>query len=180
MSLELNKIAAAVLSAGIIYMGSGFIADLLYKPEDLEKNVYVVDLGDGTATAAPAAEEPQGAEPVSPLLASASVDKGAKLFKKCAACHSVDEGGPNKVGPNLWSIVDRAKASHPGYSYSDVLNGMSAQLWDYEALNEFLYKPKEYAPGTKMSFAGMKKADQRADLIAYLRAQASAPVALPQ
>ena len=180
MSLETNKIAAAVLGAGIIYMGSGFVAELLYKPQNLEKNSYVVDLGDTGATAAPVAEEPKALELIAPLLAAASVEKGAKLFKKCSACHSVDDGGPNKIGPNLWSTVGRTKASHSGYRYSSALTGMGDQAWDYEALNAFLYKPKEYAPGTKMSFAGIKKAGQRADLIAYLRAQASEPVALPQ
>lgn len=178
-SLELNKIAAAVLCAGIIYMGSDFVSDILYESEELEQNAYVVDLGSEEAAPVVAAAAPASIEPVGPLLAMADPDEGGKVFRKCAACHSLDEGGPNKVGPNLWGIVNRSIASHEGFSYSSSLKDMSEEIWDYESLNEFLHKPKQYAPGTKMSFPGLKKVSDRANLIAYLRSHASTPAALP-
>ena len=176
-SLEGNKLMAAVLTAGIIGVGSAVFAGLLYHPHQLEEPVYRVEAAatEGGGEAAPAAE----AQPIGVLLASASVENGAKAAKKCAACHSFDKGGANKVGPNLWGVVNRPIGSHEGFSYSEVLAGKSADPWDYDHLNQFLISPKAYAPGTKMSFAGISKEAERADVIAYLRSLADEPAPLP-
>ena len=135
---------------------------------------------EGSGEAAPSvAEEPAGPEPVLALLAGADPAAGEAATRKCTACHTFDEGGANKVGPNLWNIVDAAIAGVEGFSYSDALEGMAEQSWTYEALNAFLAKPRDFAPGTKMSFAGISKVGERADLIAYLRNLSADPAPLP-
>ena len=180
MSLENNKVFASVLTAGIILMASGFAATMLYQPKDLAENAYKVEVADSGAAAASTAPAGPVIEPISGLLASADIAAGAKGFKKCASCHSINSGGANKIGPALWNIVDKQRASADGYSYSKALKAMSGETWDYEALNAFLTKPKAYAPGTKMGFSGIKKVAARANLIAYIRAQSDNPAALPE
>ncbi len=180
-SFELNKIAAAVLVAGITAMVASIGGGMLIKPHALEKNVYVVE-GVGAPAAAsggsaPAPDAPL--EPIAPLLASADVKAGEAAAKKCVACHGFDKGGGNKVGPNLWDIVGAKHAHIATYAYSDAIKKMAAQDWSYEELNKFLANPKAYAPGTKMSFAGIKKPEERAQVIAYLRSLSDAPKPLP-
>ncbi len=176
-SLEGNKLVAAVLTAGIVGVGSAVFAGLIYRPHQLEEPVYRVEAAatEGDGEAAPAEEAP----PIGELLASASAESGATIAKKCAACHNFDKGGANKVGPDLWGVVNRPIASHEGFSYSDALSSKSGEVWDYEHLNHFLTSPKAYAPGTKMSFAGISKDGDRADVIAYLRSLADEPAPLP-
>ncbi len=123
------------------------------------------------------AEVPMG---VTALLAAADPAAGAKAVKKCAACHTLDKGGKHRLGPNLWDLVDRPIGSAVGYKYSDALNSKSGETWNYDNLDAFLTKPKGWAPGTKMSFAGIKKPGQRADLIAHLRSLSDNPAALPE
>lgn len=181
-SLESNKIAAAVLTAGVVAMLSGFVAELLYHPHvELEENAYVVAASEGGAAeeAAPADEGPS-LEPIVPLLAAADPASGEKVSRKCSACHSFDEGGPNKVGPNLYDVVNRPIGTHEGFNYSDTLAGMSGETWTYESLNAFLDDPKGFAPGTKMSFAGLGKVDDRADIVAWLRTLSGSPAPLPE
>ena len=179
-SLEGNKLVAAILTAGIVGMGSAVFAGILYRPHHLEEPVYVVEAaapaGGGAEAAAPAAAESQ---PIATLLASANADNGAKTAKKCAACHNLDASGANKVGPGLWNVVNRPIASHEGFSYSEALASKKDQTWDYDHLNHFLTSPKTYAPGTKMSFAGISKDSERADVIAYLRTLSDNPAPLP-
>ncbi|WP_193172130.1 c-type cytochrome [Nisaea nitritireducens] len=178
-SLEFNKLAAGVLCGGLLLMGVGKFAGVLVHPEQLETNAYTVEVAEGAATAA-APTGPAPIEPILGLLASADVASGQKVAKKCAACHSFDKGGPNKVGPNLFNVVMAAKGHVDGFAYSDaLLSSGETDNWTYTALNHFLLKPKDYAPGTKMNFAGIKKASQRADLVAYLRSLADSPAALP-
>lgn len=178
-SLEFNKLAAGVLCGGLLLMGVGKFAGVLVSPETLETNAYTVEVAEGAATAA-APTGPAPVEPILGLLASADVASGQKIAKKCAACHSFDKGGPNKVGPNLFNVVMAAKGHVDGFSYSDaLLTSGENDNWTYTSLNHFLKKPKDYAPGTKMNFAGIKKASQRADLVAYLRSLADSPAALP-
>ena len=176
-SLEGNKLVAAVLTAGIIGVGSAVFAGILYHPHHLEEPVFLVEAAApaGGGEAAPAAE----AQPIGALLASANAENGEKTAKKCAACHSFDKGGANKVGPNLWGVVNRPIAEHEGFSYSAALSEKKGQPWDYDHLNHFLTSPKAYAPGTKMSFAGISKDAERADVIAYLRSLSDDPAPLP-
>jgi len=179
-SLQGNKIFAAVLTAGIIGVGSAVMSGILYHPHELEEPVYKVEAaateGEAAGGDAAAAEE---AQPIGALLAAASVEDGEKAAKKCAACHSFEQGGANKVGPGLWNVVNRPIASHEGFSYSEALAGKKDQVWDYEQLSAFLTSPKTYAPGTKMSFAGIGKDADRANVIAYLRSLADEPAPLP-
>ncbi|MFZ1680960.1 MAG: cytochrome c family protein, partial [Rhizobiaceae bacterium] len=109
------------------------------------------------------------------------VDAGATVFKKCASCHTVDNGGANKVGPNLWNIVNRPVASHEGFAYSAPMKAFAegGKTWDYESLSQFTLAPKGLVKGTAMGFAGLKKIDERANLIAYLRSLSDAPAPLP-
>jgi cytochrome c len=180
--LEINKIIGAVLAAGVIAMFAGFVSHLAVQPEQLAENAYPVEgvvPAEAETAEAPAAtvDEP---ESVLPLLASADAAAGEKAVRKCTACHTLDEGGVNKIGPNLWNIVGRGIASTGGYSYSGDLQGKSGESWTYENLDGFLSKPKAWAPGTKMSFAGLKKAKERADLIVYLRSLSASPPPLPE
>ena len=128
--------------------------------------------------------EPQGAEPagagdgVGALLAQANADAGANAAKKCAACHSFEEGGPAKIGPPLWDVVGRDIAAVEDFAYSDALAGKEG-AWDYQALDAFLAQPREWAPGTKMAFAGLKKPEERADVVLYLRSLSNDPAPLP-
>lgn len=177
-SLEGNKLFAAILTAGIVGVGSAVFSGILYHPHELEEPVYVVEAA-ATGETEAAAEAPAEAVPIGVLLAAANAEAGAGVAKKCAACHSFDKGGANKVGPALWGVVNRPIASHEGFAYSEALAGKSGDAWDYEHLNAFIHNPKGYAPGTKMSFAGISKDSDRADLIAYLRTLADEPAPLP-
>ncbi|WP_162906914.1 c-type cytochrome [Algihabitans albus] len=179
-SLEINKIAAAVLTAGLVVMTSGFIADLLVGGHgEAEEDAYPIQLAEGDAGSAPMAEEEPGLEPVLPLLASADPAAGESLTRACAACHSFDQGGAQKVGPNLWDIVNAPHAHIAEFAYSDALMAMADEPWTYEDLNAFLASPRDYAPGTKMSYAGMRSVEDRANLIAYLRSLSEDPAPLP-
>ena len=120
------------------------------------------------------------AETVVALLAAADATAGQSVAKKCKACHTFDQGGANKLGPNLWNIVNRQIAGTAGFKFSPALQGLSGETWTFEALDAFLTKPKDYAPGTKMSFGGLKKPEARANLIAYLRSLSDNPAALPE
>ncbi len=173
---ELNKIFAAVLVAGITAMLGGFIAAQLVHPEDLEKDAIAIEGGALVASAHVSA--PSGPEPVLALIASADIARGQKLSKACAACHSFDKGGANKVGPNLWNIVNSAKAGVAGFSYSTAMVEKGGD-WNYDSLNNFLWKPKKYISGTKMNYIGLKKQADRAAMIAWLRTLSDSPVALP-
>jgi len=180
-SLEMNKIAAAVLTAGVVAMTAGFVAKLAIPVQhgghgEEAQHAYVIETTEGAA--AEASEGPS-LEPVLPLLAAADVAAGEKVAKKCTACHTFDEGGANKIGPNLWSVVGRPIAGHEGFSYSGALQEKSGETWTYSHLNAFLAKPGDFASGTKMTFAGLKKVEDRANVIAYMRGLSGSPAALP-
>lgn len=177
--LLINKIAAGVLAAGLLGMVSAELAGALYSVETPEQNAFVIaEPSDDTQVASAAADTaPTGPADILPLLASADIAAGEKIAKKCVACHSFNEGGPNKVGPNLYDIVNTQMASRD-YSYSDALAALGG-AWDYPALNGFLYNPSQYVAGTKMKYKGVRKDEDRAALIAYLRSLSANPVPLP-
>lgn len=175
-SLELNKIAGAVLVAGLVALVSGILADRLVRPEPVTHVAAVAPEGEAEETPAGPAEPEQ---PIAVLLASADPAKGQDVAKRCTACHTFEKGGAAKVGPNLWNIVGAHPGHMEGFAYSDAIKGLERE-WDFEALNAFLTSPKNYAPGTKMSFAGLKKSEERANLLAYLRTLSDSPVPLPE
>jgi cytochrome c len=175
-NMEFNKIFAAILVAGIIAMLAGFIAETVIGEHEAGEDAVKVEGSDGAAAGGPAAAA--NPEPILELIATADVAKGEKLSKICGACHTFESGGAAGVGPNLYGIIGNKKAHMAGFAYSE---GMVAKggHWDYEALNHFLWKPKAYIDGTKMGFAGLKKPEDRAEIIAWLRTKAGSPPALP-
>lgn len=175
-NFEWNKVFGAILFAGFIATLAGFASKILLHPQELTENVLIVDIPEDTGAAGGAAA-PSGPTDIMPLLASADITKGQKLSAKCASCHTFDKGGANKIGPNLWGIVN-AKQAVRDFAYSKALEAVGDK-WDYDNLNHFLYKPKDYVKGTKMTYAGLKKDQERADLIAWLRTLDSNPAPLP-
>ena len=179
-TLEGNKIAAAVLTAGVVAMSTMLVGELIYPHPQIAENAYpIMAADDGAATDQVVAEEP-ALEPVGPLLASATVDDGLRVARRCSACHTFDQGGANRVGPNLWNIVNAPHAHMDGFSYSDALQAMADKPWTYEELNAFLADPKTYAPGNRMSFAGLRNVEDRAAIIVYLRSLSDSPAPLPE
>lgn len=178
MSLEANKIAAAVLVGGLLTLSVGIATHMIY---GTPSGSAVAAAGEAAEGAAGAAASVEAAAPVDimPLIAAADPAAGEKAFNKCKSCHTVAKDGKNGVGPNLWGIVGNHNAHMEGFAYSDAIKNLGI-TWDYDHLNQFLTSPKGYAPGTKMTFAGIKKPEERAALIRWLRDQADAPVALPQ
>ena len=176
-ALLVNKVVAAVLLAGLLMFAIGYIAVAFYHPEDKPDVAgYAIKGGEeNTQMAATATDSANDALPsILPALASADVAAGEKVLKKCTACHTFDDGGANKVGPNLYNIVNADKAAVAGFKYSNALKDFGG-VWDYDALNAFFYKPKDYVKGTKMGFAGLKKESDRANIIAYLRSLSPSP-----
>ncbi|MFC3230118.1 c-type cytochrome [Marinibaculum pumilum] len=179
-TFEFNKIAGAILFVLLIIVGIGTVGDILVSPKQLYEPVYHVDVPDAEGAAATAAAPAEvEVAPIAVRLASADVEDGMKEARKCAACHTFEQGGANKVGPNLWDVVGHETAHLDNFSYSDSLASLGA-TWSFEALDEFLADPKAYVPGTKMAFAGVKNPDRRADLIAYMRSLSESPVPLPE
>jgi cytochrome c len=179
-SLELNKAVGSVLFAVLTLVVIGKIGDNLVSTGGGHGGGHGAAGGDHGATAsAPVAKKPEPLEPILGMLASADAAAGEKVFAKCKACHTVDKGGKNTIGPNLWGVVGRAPGSHEGFAYSDALKGKTGTPWDYAHLSEFLHKPSAYAKGTKMSFAGISKTSDLANVVAYLRTLADSPAPLP-
>lgn len=187
--MELGKIVGAIVLAGVIAVGSGFISRQIVHAERLDKNVFNIEVTQvaADAPAAPAAEAAPAADAaaapaaasVLAMIATADVAKGEKLAKACAACHNFVKGGPKGVGPNLYDVVGGPKNHMAGFAYSGKLQSKGGNTWTYNELNQFLTKPAAYAPGTKMTFAGLKKPEDRAAVIAWLRTLSDAPKPLP-
>jgi cytochrome c len=175
-SLEANKIAGAVLVAGLVALSSGLIASFLVNPHGGEHASIEVPAGETAATTAPTAE-PVG--PIAPLMASADPAAGEAIAKKCLTCHTFEQGGPNKVGPNLWNVLGGPVAHMADFEYSDAMKEHGG-TWGYEEINAFIANPKGVVPGTKMTFAGLGKIQDRANLIAYLRTMAPSQLPLPE
>jgi cytochrome c len=178
-SMEVNKGIAAVLVGGIAFFVTGLLGDNLVRQHELEKTVLAITAAPASTAGAPAA--PAGPGDIIPLLASADVKDGEQYTHKvCVACHTFDKGGKNGVGPNLYGVVERPRDSEAGFSYSPAMEKFKGQPWSFDSLNEWLYKPSAYVPGTRMSFAGITNDKQRADVIAYLRTLSDNPVPLPK
>jgi cytochrome c len=175
-SFEFNKVLGAVLGTCLFVIALNITAGAIFAPQKPAKPGYAVAVeehpGETKAAAAPS-------EPIETLLASASAERGQNTAKQCQACHSFEKGGPNKVGPNLYGVVNRPRASEPGFNYSPAMKAKGG-TWTYDELNKFLANPQAYIPGTAMGFAGIPRDNQRADLIAYLRTLADSPAPLPK
>jgi len=177
-SFEINKFVACLLVVALVFIGLANFGEILYhvdKPEVAHYKIEGVD--DGVSTAASELAVPAVAEPLEDirmLLASADIGKGEKVFKKCAQCHVLDKGGANKIGPALWDIVNKKVGGKEDYKYSNALASYEGN-WSYEELNGFLLNPKKYIEGTKMSFAGLKKSSDRANVILYMREFSDSP-----
>ena len=167
-----NTVAGCFLASALFAMVVGKVSNALVSTHPLEKPaIAVADAPPETASAAPAAELP----PIGPKLKDANVEHGKALFQQqCFTCHTVDKGGPNKVGPNQWNLVGRKKASEPGFSYSSGMQAMGG-TWSYEDINLMIFKPLAYVKGTKMAFVGVPKEQDRADIIAYLKTMNDSP-----
>lgn len=178
-SMEVNKGIAAVLVVGIIFFLTGLIGDNLVTETPPSKPA--LDIKTSASSAAPAeAAKPAPLPPVSPLLASADPAAGEAFTKRvCVVCHTFNQGGHPLVGPNLYGVVGGPHDHEAGFNYSDALQKFKGQPWTYEALNHWLFKPSEYAPGTRMTFAGIPSVKERANVIAYLRSLSPNPIPLP-
>jgi cytochrome c len=173
---ELNKLIASLLFAGIVCMLTGMLSETLYEsinPIHNDKRGYSIavleEKSDGDGASAP--KEPE--VDFIALFKTASADNGKAVFQKCSACHTYEKDGINKIGPNLWNIINRQKASHAGYNYSKALSALSSNKWGFKELIGFLKAPQKYLPGTKMSFAGLKNPKDIVDVIEFLRLNAS-------
>lgn len=178
-SLEFNKIAAAILIALLTVKGADLISNALVRPKMLTENVFKIQGVEIASSTTGSKMQKAGPAPVEPLLAKANAQNGTNVFKKCTSCHTAEKGGPNKIGPDLYNVVGSPKGKHPGYTYSAAMEKKGGN-WTYEDLNHFLYDPRQFIPGTKMSFAGIKNDQERADVIAYLRQQSDNPSPLPE
>jgi cytochrome c len=176
-SFEFNKIIGAVLATGLCLVAMNITAEAIFSPHQPAKPGFEIDIKPQTPAAGPAAPAAPE-EPIEKLLATATVDRGQMVAKQCATCHNFQKGGPNGIGPNLYSVVGRPRASEPGFSYSDAMKAKGGE-WTIDDLNKFLASPKEFIPGTKMTFAGLPRGNQRADAIAYLNSLADTPKPLP-
>jgi cytochrome c len=174
-SFEINKIAGAVLGSLLAILGINKIMGGIYgAPEEPAAKAYIVE---GVETAG-AVTEPQPEKSLAELLAEATPQAGKRVSAKCASCHSFEQGGPNKTGPNLWGVVGNSFAHKEDYSYSPVFQESRAagRKWSDELLFQYLENPQKFEPGNKMQFAGLKKPEERANIIAYLHQQSNVPL----
>jgi cytochrome c len=169
-SFEWNKIIASVLTAMIVAMVTGIVAQSIVHPVRLEKAAYLPPGANEGEGAAPAAEASTAAAKPDPIdMAKADAKRGEQVAKVCLQCHTFEKGGANKIGTNLFGVLEENIASVPGYTFSTALDADKDKKWDPDELNVWLWKPQEFAHGTKMTFAGLPKAQDRADVIAYLQ-----------
>ena len=176
-SLLTNKIAAGVLTAGLVLWGANRLAEIFVPGEAPEKPAITLT---ALPSAAPAAVVGNVLESIIPLITGADVAKGqAFVQQQCSSCHTLNQGGANGVGPNLYGVLGGPMFGHPGFGYSDAVKGKAKGNWDYDNMNAWLADPAKFAPGTAMSYSGIKNTQTRADVVAYLRGLAANPLPLP-
>ena len=175
----MNKIIVSIVFAIILVLGINKVTDVIFYVEKPEKSAYQV--ANVTTVASTTSSETSSVSSESgnimALFASTSAAEGAKVFKKCAACHSIAEGGGNKIGPALWGVLGRPAGSIPDYKYSKAM-AAHGKNWSFEEMNGFLIKPKDWIKGTKMAFAGLKKEKDRAAVILYMNEKTDSPLPL--
>tara|TARA_Y100001970_G_C14013378_1_gene739678 strand:+ start:419 stop:955 length:537 start_codon:yes stop_codon:yes gene_type:complete len=176
-SFEINKIIISILLVVLLVLGVDKVGDIVFKVEKPKVAAYKVE---GLVATTASTSSSSSAEPVdiSALLALGSVEKGKKVFKKCAACHSINAGGGNKIGPKLWNAMFRPVGAVTDYKYSKALSSYGKE-WTWEEMNGFLIKPAKWIKGNKMGFAGLKKEEERASVILYLNENSDNPKPLP-
>jgi len=180
-SFELNKVIGALLAVVFVVFSVSIVSDTIFASHAPEMPGYAIEVPEEPAGGAAVAEE--AGPSIVELLATADAAAGESAFRPCAACHTNDKGGANRVGPNLWDVVNRPIASHEGFSYSAGMRDFSqggSVAWDYDHLSEFLKAPRSYVQGTTMAFAGIRNPQQEANLIAYLRTLSDNPAPLPE
>ena len=175
----MNKIIVSIVFAIILVLGINKVTDVIFYVEKPEKSAYqvvtVTTVASTTSTETGSASS--DSVNIMALFASTSAADGAKVFKKCAACHSIAEGGANKIGPTLWGVLGRPAGTIPDYKYSKAM-AAHGKNWSFEEMNDFLIKPKDWIKGTKMSFVGLKKAKERAAVILYMNENTNSPLPL--
>ena len=177
-SFELNKIIAAVLMVALLVIGIGKISDLIFHVEKPKTPGYAVDVEQAVTTSASSTETVEKEIDIAALMAMGDLTVGEKVFKKCAACHSIVKGGKNNIGPALYNVVGRQIGIVNDYKYSKALSGYGKE-WTFEELNGYLTKPAKWIKGTKMAFAGLRKEKDRASVIKYLNQNSDSPLPLP-
>ena len=181
-SLEVNKIIASLVMVFLIIIFISVTGNILVKKQGIndsnDQTAYLIDIPEEDTYSSETVLKVTITEPISSFLMNASIEKGEKLFKRCGVCHSYNKGGTNKVGPNLWNLINRSKGSVNTFSYSKALSEFGGD-WTFEELSEFLFKPNQYIKNTKMNFAGLKEVEDRANLILFIREQSDEPAQLP-
>ena len=172
----MNKIIVSIILVIILVLGINKITDTIFYVEKPEKSAYQVATVN-TAASTASAETSSGTGDIMAVFASTSAAEGAKVFKQCLACHSIAEGGKNKIGPALWGVLGRQAGSLPDYKYSKAMAAYGKK-WSFEEMNGFLLKPKDWIKGTKMSYAGLKKEKDRAAVILYMNENTNNPLPL--